>query len=645
MEPMEIVEVLKRTDPFEILEETVLAQVARKMVVRTYVPGTYVFRQGDSSLDCLFIVASGLAEITVTNDRGVETVVNLRKAYDFFGETVVLSQQRYPGSARVKETLTCLLLDRRSFENLIYHHTDLSSFFNAILAERMRLLYEGIVAEHSYDSYSCAESPLFRKRVSEIMSYPVICCFPENSITDAANLMMEKDISAIVVMDRNRRIRGILTENNLVRYIIAERRFDLNSCRVEQIVNSKVVSIPSDAYIGQALVSMIRNKTKHLIVLERGDLVGMVTMVDLIKSRSTGQLLLSHNIENQLSIPGLSLIGREVDNILHTLVAERASVTEILDVMSELHERMTQRIIELSEERMRREGLGGPPVDYCWINMGSAARYEQTLRTDQDNAIIYMDPEPEKALETSRYFTLLAEYIVEGLAECGFSKCTGGVMASTPKWRRSLNDWMHTVDEWAHSMNSEDTRNLTILLDYRPVWGNFTLAERLWDRIFESFRKSLSAGHRLARDDRNFRIPVSFLGTFITEKSGPHKDEMNLKTAGIVHIVNGIRIMALHHAIREPSTFGRLERLEQDGFLGKDDTELFRASFEALMMLKIQENLKKVSQGKVPDNYIDPYSLRKRERMMLKDALSGVSQLQKMISKQFHVPWLEYFSS
>ncbi|MFZ3046734.1 MAG: DUF294 nucleotidyltransferase-like domain-containing protein, partial [Desulfatirhabdiaceae bacterium] len=504
--------------------------------------------------------------------------------------------------------------------------------------------YEGIVAEHSYESFSCAESPLFRKRISEIMSFPVISCNLNDSITHAAQVMTEKDISALVVLDHNRQIRGLLTEKNLVRHLIADIRFDISTCRVEQVVNSNITAINSDAFIGQALVSMIRNKTKHLVVLERGDLLGIVTMVDLIKSRSTGQLLLSHNIENQQTIQGLSLIGREVDNILHTLTAERASVSEILDVMSELHERMTQRIIELSVEQMRREGWGGPPVDYCWINMGSAARYEQTLRTDQDNAIIYADPPPDQAKEVAVYFGELADCIVESLSKCGFSKCTGGVMASNPVWRKPMKEWLQTVDDWAHSMNSEDIRQLTILLDYRPVWGNYSLATQLWEQIFRSVQQSMSASHRLALDDKTFRIPVSFLGTFITEKSGPHKDEMNLKTAGIVHIVNGIRILALNQSISEPSTFGRLETLEKSGVLTRDDAELFRTSFEALMMLKIQENLKKAAQGKAPDNYVDPYSLRKRERMMLKDALSGASQLQKMVSKRFNVPWLQYFS-
>lgn len=644
MTRLSIVEDLKRTDPFEILDDKVLEDVARQTEVKTYAAGDSVFRQGDVSLDRLFVIRAGLVEITVSNDRGVETVVGLRKPHDFFGETVVLSQQRYPGSARVKEETTCLLIKRRTLEGLIYSYTDFSSFFSALLAERMRMLYEGMVEEHSYDSYSCAESPLFRKRVSEIMSYPVITCLQADSVTDAARTMMERDISAIVVLDRNRKPCGILTENHLVRHLIAESSYEIPSCKVGQVLNSKVVSIHPEAFIGQALVSMIRNKTKHLVVIERNDLVGIVTMVDLIKSRSTGQLLLSHHIENQQSIQGLTAIGQEVDNILHTLVNERASITEILDVMTELHDRMNQRVLELCEERMRREGFGPPPAAYCWINMGSAARGEQTLRTDQDNAMIIADHPDEASEEVDRYFARFAEIVNRSLSDCGFSTCPGNVMAVNPKWRRTLSGWMLAVDEWMHSVDPNDTRSLTILLDYRPVFGQRFLAEKLWEYVFTEIRKSISAGHVLARDDKTFRIPVSFLGTFITEKHGPHKDEMNLKTAGIVHLVNGIRLLALNQSISEPSTLERLKLLEKGGALNRDDADLFRTSFEALMMLKLQANLKKIAQGKRADNYIDPYSLRKRERMMLKDALSGVSILQKMITREFNVPWLQYFS-
>ncbi|MDM8524064.1 DUF294 nucleotidyltransferase-like domain-containing protein [Desulfococcaceae bacterium HSG8] len=639
----EILNILMKTDPFEMLETEVLESLSDKIEVREYSPNTYVFKQGDASLDTLFIIASGLMEVTVTNDRGVETVVALRRQYDFFSETTVLSRQRYSASARVKEKLTCCLIRRRDLENLIYNYPEFSGFFNALISERMRVLYEEIVSEQSYEAYSSTESPLFRKRVSEVMSSPVITCRTRDKVTDASRLMDEKDISAIVVLDNEGKPRGILTEKNLVKYLIANQMYPISECRVDKVMKSNLVKISPEAFLGQALVSMIRSKAKHLIVVEREKLVGIITLIDLVKTRSTGNLLLTQDIEAQSNLKGLSHISGEIDNILNALIAEKAAVREIFEVMSELHERMSRRIIQLSEEKMKIMGWGPPPVEYCWINMGSAARYEQTLRTDQDNAIIYNDTETDSPEEVDPYFAKLAELIVEGHSQCGFAKCRGDVMATNPKWRRSLGQWISALKSWARSYDPEDTRILTILLDYRPIWGNMSLAEKFWEEIFSTFKESLTASHMMTKDELQYKLPISFLGTFVTEKSGPHKNEIDLKKAGAMHIVNGMRIFAVRHQISEPSTFGRLKQLTEKGAISAEDAEFFAASFETLMMFRIRESMKKAKQGKEPDNYIDPYSLRKRERMILKDALSGVAQLQKLVNKEFSVVWLNHF--
>lgn len=642
METHEILNILMKTDPFEMLETEVLRELAGKTEIREYHPNTYIFRQGNPSLDYLFIIASGLAEVLVTNDRGAESVIGLRRSYDFFGETTVLSQQRYPGSIRAREPLTCILIQRKDLEELIYNHPEFSGFFNALLAERMRLLYEEIVSEQSYEAYSSTESPLFRKRVSEVMSAPVVTCRTGDKVTNAAKIMDDRDISALVVLDNEKKPRGILTEKNIVRYLVANQLYPVSQCNVERVMNSNLTQISPESFLGQALVAMIRQKTKHIIVVDRGKLVGIITMADLIRTRSTGNLLLSQDIESQTTIKGLYHISGQVDNILNALIAEKASVREVFEVMSELHERLSRRIIQLSEERMKITGWGPPPVDYCWINMGSAARYEQTLRTDQDNAIIYADPDPDKKEDADTYFSKLAELIVESHAECGFVKCKGNVMAVNPQWRRSLSEWNRAIRNWTRSYDPEDTRILTILLDYRPIWGNMSLAQSFWNEIFKAFEASLTAQHMMAKDEFQYKLPISFLGTFVTEKSGPHKNEIDLKKAGASHIVNGVRIFAIKNKISEPSTFGRLKQIEEAGAMSAEEAELFGASFETLMMFRIRENMKKAKQGKEPDNYIDPYSLRKRERMILKDALSGVAQLQKLVNKEFSVPWLQH---
>ncbi len=630
MDKKDVYKTLARTDPFGILEPDVLRSLAEKIVLKTYAPNTYVFKTGTPSMDALFVIHSGLAEMIVIDDKGLEMVIGLRRPFDFFGETVVLSQQRYPGAIRVKEELSCFLVYRRDLERLIYEHPDFCGFFNVLLAERLRLLYEALVEERSkggYSGISQVEPELFRKRVSEIMAYPPITCRTDDLVTEVSEVMSDRDINAIVAIDRENRPRGILTEKNLVRYLIAKQTYPVDTCRVEDIMYSNLVEISPHAFIGQALVAMMRSKAKHLIVVERGDLVGVVTLVDLIKTQSAGTLLMTKDIESQPDIRGLAMVSREIGNILGAMIEENAPLAEIFDVMSELYDRMVRRIIQLSEERMKLEGWGPPPVEYCLINMGSAARYEQVLLTGQSNAIIYADPDERQAGTVEEYFQTLSAIIVDGLVQCGFEKSDQSALVIRPAWRRPVSAWQALVASWGEGDDGELAGVVEQLFDFRAIWGNMAMAEALREQLFQAFESRLEKGLERAAEESDYRPPVSYLGTFITERSGRHKNEMNLKKSAIMPMINGVRKWAIRCRIAEPSTLGRLDHLVAAGAMSEKEGALFRKSFQDLMMLNIRENLKEIRQGRRPDEHIDPYSLRKKERMALKDALSGVSLL------------------
>lgn len=643
MKTDDLLQVLGRTDPFALLDREVLSPLCREITVNAFNKGAYLFRQGDPSCDCLFIIANGLVEILVEDDCRVETVVGLRRAYDFFGETVVLSGQRYPGSARAKGELTCLCLYRKDLESLIYSHPEFSGFFNTLLAERMRLLYERNIADRSCAIPQSSTAMLFRKQVSQVMSTPVLTCQEGNPVADAARKMMKRQVGCLVIVDTAGRFRGVLTERHLVSGLVAEQTCPVDRCTAGRLMDPRLFAIAPEAYLGEALAAMIRNRTRQLVVMERDLPVGVVAFSDLVRDQSADSLMLIHDIADQNSLDGLATLSVGIDRVLDALVAERAGVKETMEIMSRLNNRITRKVIELSEAKMKQDGWGPPPVDYSWINMGSAARYEQTLRTDQDNAIIYADPEDTDADAAFQYFQQLAVLVVDGLVRCGFERCPGGVMATNPKWCRSISGWRQGVSHWMTSVEPEDIRTLTILLDYRSVWGNTSLADALWAEIIGAFSDSISAGHMLTRDDQKLTAPIGLLGNIVTEKNGPRKGKINLKTAALVHMVNAVRLLAVSGGITTPSTLERLEQLAASQALSAEDAAFYRAGFETLMMFRIRENLKQARSGLTPDNSLDPKGLDKSETLLLKDALSAVAQLQKRVSRGFQVPWMHYF--
>ena len=636
--------ILEKTDPFALLEREVISSLCSRLTVRTVDDGTYVFRQGDSSIDCLFIIADGLVEIVVEDEDRVEKVMGVRQPFDFFGETAVLSGQPYPGSARSKGTLTCICISRHDLETLIYSHPEFSVFFNRLLADRMRILYAHSFNDCVVSVAHGAAAMLFRKQVSQVMSAPVLICREEDPVSSAARTMIRRKVGCLVVVDDAGHYRGILTERQLVDTLVVQQQCLVEGCRVVQLMDQRLFTIAPEAYLGEALASVIRNRIRQLVVLERNRPVGIVTFSDLVRSQSVDNLMLVHDIAHQTDIDALASLSTGIDQVLDALVAERAGIRETMEIMSRLNNRITRKVIELSQAQLQADGWGAPPVDYCWINMGSAARLEQTLRTDQDNAIIYADPEKAAQDRVKAYFRRLATTIVDGLVRCGFKRCSGNVMASNPQWCRSISEWCNAISDWMTSLEPNDTRMLTIFLDYRCIWGDTGLADRLWGEILKAFTDSSSAGAMFLRDDQMQSSPVGFMGKIVTERKGAEKGRFNLKRSALMHMINAIRLLALGKRISNASTLERLDQLAGKGVISAEDAAFYRAGFETLMMFRIRENLKQVRAGQTPDNTVDPKDLNKHETLLLKDALSAVTQLQKRISKMFFSPWVDYFA-
>ena len=637
-------DILMRTDPFEILSPDVLETVAEAMEGHAYEAGCYIFKQGDASKDRLFIVADGLVEISIAGEDGQAQVIGMRRRYDFFGETVVLSRQRYPGSARARETTHCISLGRRELEDLIYRFPEFSGFFNTLLAERMRLIYEGLVADQPREEVSVSGALLFRRQVGEIMSSPPLTCRREDRLALAAGMLAAQNEGALVVMDAAGRPAGFLSARDVLRHGLSRKAEALEAMVVAAAMDCRIETIGPGASVARALARMTRRGVRRLLVVERDVPVGVISRTDLVKLYSAGALMLAERIPEQDSLEALARVGREVDDLLPALLGEKAGVPEMLSIMSTLYERLTRRALQLSEENLERQGWGSPPVDYCWINMGSAARREQVFRTDQDNALIYATPPPEKAEATARYFERLGQAGVDALAACGFALCPGGVMARNAPWRRSLAEWLRAVDGWVASPAPEDTRILTILLDFQVVWGREDLGHAVRDRIFGAFEDSGSASHLLVQDGRQTAPPVSFLGTIVTEKRGPHKNHLNLKTAGLVHLVNGLRVLAVNNRVTAASSLERLEILKEAGVLSMEDGAFFKTCFETLMLFAIRSDLESVRHGGRADHYLDPSVLSKNEQALLKDALYGAARMQKLVAKRYGMSWLNFFS-
>ncbi|GAW29580.1 DUF294 nucleotidyltransferase-like domain-containing protein [Carboxydocella sp. ULO1] len=627
--------ILHEAQPFSLLPPEALQAALVKCESRLYPKGTYIFRQGEPSRAVLYILTNGLAEVVLTNEKGEDNVVGLRQPRDFFGETVLFNDKPYPGSVRAVEDCICLLMPREVFESLLENYPKFAGYFTQTLLERMRVIYEEVVAEQSYLAGNLETQP-FRKRLSEIMTSPVLTCRANQTVTEVAQLMAERNIGALVVVDGQERPVGIVTDRDLVAKVLAQGCPQTGDITADMVMNTQLVSLPPDAFYSEALLAMVKNKVKYLAVVDQGHLFGIISMRDLIRARSSGALTTVDTIETSRNLDDLVQATREVDQVLVGLLAENAPIEEIFVVMSEFYDRLTAKVIQLAEEEMVQAGLGTPPVPYCFITMGSGGRKEQVLRTDQDNGIIYADVPANLAEEAQNYFLTLGEKIVNGLVACGFARCKGNVMASNPEWTKPLRQWYLDVTSWIAQPVPEIVRKLTIFLDFRPVYGKKELAQDLRHFVHRRVEDYPVLLHFLAKDDLEYKVPLGFFRQFITEKHGEHKNEIDLKRAVCVHMVDCARIFALKWGIDETSTLGRLKIMEQRNIFNPEDSEYYSTAYKILMTLRLKNNLKKLEQGLEADNWINPNQLPKKEAATLRYAMLAVDKLQSFTGTVFH---------
>lgn len=347
-------------------------------------------------------------------------------------------------------------------------------------------------------------------------------------------------------------------------------------------------------------------------------------------------------LTNGVSLP-LPVSPEELDDLIQDLIIcqDAHPISTIFNMVSAMNEAITVWIIQSSMAQLETKNNMTPPCPFCWITMGSDARGEQVIRTDQDNALIYTDPVQGKNKYADLYFKALAELVVEGLDRFGFKRCKGDVMASNDVWRRPLGQWLSALDRWVGSSEPMAIRKLTILLDFRAVFGDKRLARILVTRVFDLFHAHGSVSHFLVRDDKLFASPKTLTGRIRTRRFKGHRACFNLKTHGLIHLINCIRLLAVNHRIQTPSTLGRMEQLRDEKIISCETHDQYLEAFVFLSRLKLYFGLGK--NRVLPDNYIDISTLNPESRKSLTNALDTIILLQKRTDKAYNQAWMNFF--
>ena len=459
----------------------------------------------------------------------------------------------------------------------------------------------------------------------------VLACDMHTPVSALARQMSERNVTAALVSSGDT-ILGIVTDHDLRTRVLAEN-IPTNT-PIHTIMSSPLSKIPENALIYEALVRMEEKGVRHLAVEDRdGQIVSVVDNKSLIQFQRYGAIVLAREISRATSPEEVAHHAGRTTPLVKTLLDSSARPRHVTNMLASICDSTTERLVQLSIE-----ALGDPPVPFAFIAMGSQGRQEQTLVTDQDNGIIFA-PTTDPSAET--YFHNMGLFVCEGLARAGYPLCRGGVMASQPRWCRSLPDWISGFSEWIHKSEPQEIIDLSIFFDLRTVYGEAELTHELRRTFQSALNEKPACFHHLAQNALTFKPPFRLLGNIYlgggatdtlsgTRRSG----EINLKDA-MMPMVGFARLYALRHQVNQTHTLERIEALTERGIILPASRDEIITAYDFLMQLRLQNQIASIQSGYAPTNLIHPGKLGYIQQELLKQAFAQTAAVQKKISYDF----------
>ncbi|MBM7704027.1 DUF294 nucleotidyltransferase-like domain-containing protein [Metabacillus iocasae] len=487
---------------------------------------------------------------------------------------------------------------------------------------RLKGVYQSL-AEQIELASSFGEKDSIILRVQEVMSDKVISASPVMSIHEVSKRMIDHNISSVVVID-NHRLVGIVTEKDLVKRVITERRSVEEA--VETIMTPEPVTVSRFSYYYEALAMMLLRGIKHLPVTDEGQVVGVVSLSDLLRKKNENMIRVIHQID-QADSSTLPVVKEAAYEIIQTLIHHQVPVLSMLDILTKLYDRLVKRCIELALQDLEKQGKK-QPAPFCFYQMGSSGRKEQFLLTDQDHFLVYQG-------DNHDYFKMLSERIVKLLEQAGYERCKGNMMASNHIWRGSVGQWDNRIRSWTLESTNEVMLNVQNFFSYRLLYGNESIHQAV-DHLVQTHRKKAQILlYRLAELEKTRPIPS--IHQRIRSLLHLERKQIDLKKEVLFPYHHALQILAASHDTLHGSPLEQVDRLVQKGVLTASFAEDIKKAIETILERYVQLKWRQFSMNEEKNSILSFHTLTIRQKDELIWSLKTLKELQSKMLLHFSI--------
>ncbi|WJG08824.1 putative nucleotidyltransferase substrate binding domain-containing protein [Aliiglaciecola sp. LCG003] len=602
--PQQSLDFLKSSAPFDILDLDDITRLVKHITV-AYVSEENAAQIVSQKKRSLFLISSG--QFSVKDSNNAEGHLS---EGDFFGVDNLLNHLDQTIQVKVDRAGLIYCIDAAAINSLIEEHPKIAQFFQTYHSEQLH-----------QDAVTDSKSMWLYKPIEEVLSGQPISVDLGTPILQGVQLMSQHSISSLLVTQQDKLV-GILTDRDVRNRVVTEQ-VDVHS-PIETIMTSDPAKISQNKTLFDALCVMTEHNIHHLPVVDHitETPVGMLTASDMIRHQRGNVLFIINELSKAQSLYDLTRLSWQLPHYFAKHAKRLGDFDIAGKVLSQATDIMTRKLILFYQQQH-----GSPPFDYCWLVYGSQARDDQTMGSDQDNAMLLArSPDAQEA----EYFSSLADYVCKGLGKCGIKLCDGNIMASNPDLRMSVQEAIQETQKWVRQPTTEAILHFNIFLDVRAVAGNKALLDNL-QKAREPLLKQPIFLAALARHAEENSVPLSMFQQFVYKKGHSRDDCIDIKTNAVAIINNLVRIYALASGLKMPSTLARLENLQDSSQLTQSDGNNLRDIWLFLNRLRWRHQL----QNNATDNYVCVSDLSSIEKHQLKAAFKSIKRAQQAVLVKF----------
>ncbi len=451
-------------------------------------------------------------------------------------------------------------------------------------------------------------------------------CSADHSIREAATLMARKQTDLLFVQHGDR-IVGVVNSGDLnERVLVAGLNPDRN---IMEIMSSPVISLPENALLYEGLLEMRKRQISHIALHSpAGEIRSVVGYEEMIETQNHTAGLLIHEVRVAEEVAQLAALYPRLPVIVKALLESGSQARNVTRIITSVADAIHERIVELAMEEM-----GPPPSSFSFMVMGSQGRGEQTLLTDQDNAIIFENVPEEREEEVRSYFRKLGKKVNDDLDRVGYHYCKGGIMAGNPDWVHSLDTWKDLFGKWMRESDPQSVMDAAILFDFRHIFGDPGLVEQLRKHVNETASHQPVFFYQLAQSVTKMKSPVTLFG-HIKSESQDNENYLDLKKV-LLPVSSYVRLYAIREKLQVTNSLERAEQLYSKKIFDKSLFDELSQAFNYITYLRIQQQAHQISRNNPPENTVALQQLSHLDIAVLKRLFSDIAGLQTRLGTEF----------